>query len=100
MTASLLLSGIVNIPQSFILPLWMDICFGPGFCSLAFLIADLFIDTDLILDLDLTPDLTSDLILDLDLTPDLTSIYGLDLQSNPVLYFDFNPDVWLSLLPG
>lgn len=43
------------IPVSSSLLLWMNTWFGLSFCSVSFLIADLFINTDLILNLDLTP---------------------------------------------
>lgn len=42
------------IPVSSSLPLWMNTGFGLSFCSVSFLIADLFINADLTLNLDLT----------------------------------------------
>lgn len=39
--------------------LWLDIWFGSSFHSVSFLIADLFVNTDLTFDLDLNPDWAS-----------------------------------------
>lgn len=44
----------MRMPQFTYLNVSMDVWFGPSFCSVSFLIADLFVNSDLTFDLDLT----------------------------------------------